>query len=167
MKPLCYCSSTCLPGSTPVTISCTYFDLSTTSTRRLLSNWPRKKKQRACKQNLLKKKLFCSLDCHLDTERSEIVGLNLENSHSIVQGRDWVITGKVNLRHVGISIFEFVQYVVHTVDLGSQSDTPFLWSSANEKSIKFDSIQIAVLRTFPLQKFLPEIIVWVVHCVPG
>ena len=36
-------------------------------------------------------------DCHLDTERSEIVGLNLENSHSIVQGRDWIIIGKVYL----------------------------------------------------------------------
>ena len=113
---------------------------------------------------------FCFLpDCHLDTEGGEIIWLNLENSHGIVQGRDWVIIGKVNLRHVGISIFEFVQYVVHTVDLGSQSDTPFLWSSANDKSIKFDlmSIQIAVLGKFPLRKFLPEIIVWVVHCVPG
>ena len=44
-----------------------------------------------------KKKLFSSPDCHLDTERSEIVGLNLENSHSIVQGRDWIIIGKVYL----------------------------------------------------------------------
>ena len=45
----------------------------------------------------VEKKLSCSLDCHLDTERSEIVGLNLENSHSIVQGRDWIIIGKVYL----------------------------------------------------------------------
>ena len=45
----------------------------------------------------VEKKLSYSLDCHLDTERSEIVGLNLENSHSIVQGRDWIIIGKVYL----------------------------------------------------------------------
>ena len=43
------------------------------------------------------KKLSSSPVCHLDTERSEIVGLNLENGHSIIQGRDWIIIGKVYL----------------------------------------------------------------------
>ena len=51
-----------------------------------------------CDKNLAIRKVFAFCDSgHLDTERSEIVGLNLENSHSIVQGRDWIIIGKVYL----------------------------------------------------------------------